>query len=315
MPGEMTPDPGPGIARLRAAARLFARPQPVTLPMVALFSIAPAYLVIGVFVSGSTLHSPDSSWDRALPLLPSWSVVYGSLFLAVFLPVFVVHQQDLLRRTILAYLFMWLFAFACFLAYPTRAPPHPAMTGHDFFSDAVRLIYSADVPYNCLPSLHVAQCALAAFVCYRVHRGVGVATGAWAVLVGLSTLFTKQHYVADVLAGGALAIVAALAALRGYPREAIPELERRLAPTLALCAFALYGLILVGLWIAYALGGGTGGLASAPGTSRGRDPAARSVSFWRPVDGTSGTRSFSMVPTSSRITDHRQLSGCDPSRA
>jgi len=73
-------------------------------------------------------------------------VVYGSLFVAIFLPVSVVHQQELIRRTVLAYLFTWLLAFACFLAYPMRAPHHPAVMGDDFASAALRLIYSSDVP-------------------------------------------------------------------------------------------------------------------------------------------------------------------------
>jgi len=272
MSAEAGPDHRTFLATACAAARLFTRPQPVTLSMVALFSIAPGYLLIGVMVSGSTTHSPGFSWDDMLPLQPAWSVVYGSLFLAVFLPAFVVHQQELVRRTVLAYLFMWLFAFACFLAYPTRAPRHPAVIGNDFFSAALRLIYSSDVPYNCLPSLHVAQCALAALICYRVHRGVGAVTAIWALLVGLSTLLTKQHYIADVVSGGALAYVAYAAALRGYPREAVPEAERRLAPILALGTFVLYGLIAFGLWLAHSIAGGSGTLAPPPDSALAARP-------------------------------------------
>ena len=51
-------------------------------------------------------------------------MVYGSLFVAIFLPVSVVHQQELIRRTVLAYLFTWLLAFACFLADPMRYLRH-----------------------------------------------------------------------------------------------------------------------------------------------------------------------------------------------
>jgi len=45
---------------LRMAAALFARPQPVTMPMVLLFCLIPVYLVIGAIVSaGPTPHSPQ----------------------------------------------------------------------------------------------------------------------------------------------------------------------------------------------------------------------------------------------------------------
>jgi len=71
----------------------------------------------------------------------------------------------------------------------------------------------------------------------------------------MSKLFTKQHYIVDVIAGAALAYAAYLLFLRGYPREAIPEAERRLAPVLALGAFGTYGLIVAGVWLVYPLHG------------------------------------------------------------
>jgi len=187
-------------------------------------------------------------------LEPAWSLVYGSLFLAALLPVFVVHQQELIRRVILAFLAVWLCGYAIFLAYPTIAPDHGKIAESGFFAAALLLIYASDVPYNCFPSLHVAQCFLAALSCGRVHRGVGLVTGLWACLVGLSTLYTKQHYVVDVIAGALLAYAAYWLFLRGYPRNAIPAPERRLAPLLALAAFAVYGLFVLGAWLVYLFG-------------------------------------------------------------
>jgi membrane-associated phospholipid phosphatase len=112
------------------------------------------------------------------------------------------------------------------------------------------------VRYNCFPSLHVAQCFLAAFAVHRVHRGVGMVAVLWAFLVGVSTVYTKQHYVLDVVGGIVLASVACAIFLRGYAREAIPESERRLAPILAAGAFATYGVLVAILWIVYSIVGG-----------------------------------------------------------
>ncbi len=238
---------------LHMAARLFTRPQPLTVPMVVLFAIIPIYLFIGDFVAGGPVHSPELAWDRAIPLQPAWSMVYFSLFLAPLLAVFVVHQQELIRRFILAYLSIWLVSYAFFLAYPTIAPQHVELSEEGFSALALRTIYAWDVQYNCFPSLHVAQCFLTALTCYRVHRGVGIVAGLWASLVGLSALYTKQHYIVDVIAGIFLAFAASQVFLRSYPREATPEFERRLAPVLALSAFVLYGLVVAGLWLLYAV--------------------------------------------------------------
>jgi membrane-associated phospholipid phosphatase len=232
---------------------LMARPQPVTLPMIALFAIVPLYLVIGeAVVPGRALHVPEIALDRAMTIEPAWSLVYLSLFLAVLLPAFVIHQQELVRRTINAFIHAWVVALACFVLYPTVGPRPPRLPGDGFSAWTLRLIYSSDHRYNCLPSLHVAQCFLAAFACFIVHRGVGLACMGWAFLVGLSTVYTKQHYVLDVATGVLLAIFAYAVALRGFPRERIPEDERRLAPWLALGAFGVYGLGLAGFWVVHA---------------------------------------------------------------
>lgn len=250
----MPPVPTPDASRLewRAILALMNRPQPVTIPIVVLLMIVPIYLFIGApWVPGQTLHSPELALDRAMPLQAAWSVIYGSLFLAVLLPAFVVHRQELIRRMVLAFLMVWLVSYAFFLAYPTISPRQDEVLGDGFLAWVLRAIYSSDTQYNCFPSLHVAQCFLAALTCYRVHRGVGVVAGVWAFLVAVSTLYTKQHYFLDVIAGALLAYLAYVVLLRSYPREEVPEHERRLAPVLALGAFGIYGLVVIGFWFVY----------------------------------------------------------------
>ena len=240
----------PGHA-LREAVALFRRPQPVTIPIVALFAIIPFYLCIGFHVSQGPVHAPEIAFDRAVAVQPGWSLVYLSLFVAALLPVFVLHQQELIRRTVLAFIFAWLTAYACFLVYPTVGPRPETVAGNGFLVWTLKEIYSSDVRYNCFPSLHVAQCFLAAFAAWRVHRGVGALAGVWAFLVGVSTVYTKQHYVLDVIGGMGLASAGYVIFLRGYPRHAVPAGERRLAPLLAVGAYGTYGILVALMWIAY----------------------------------------------------------------
>ena len=238
----------------RDVLRVFRRPQSFTWPMAVLFVIMPGYLFMPAMFDDRTLHAPEIGLDRALPLLSEWSFVYGSLFCVALLPAFVVQDEDLLDRTIKAYLAAWLVSFAFFFVYPTVAPAHPRVTGGGFADWGMRAIYGADVKYNCFPSLHVAQSFIAALACYHVHRGVGKVALVWAALVGVSTLFTKQHYVLDVVAGAALGYCAYRAFVRGFPRERIPTVVRRAAPVLAAGAFLTYGLIVGTFWALYAFG-------------------------------------------------------------
>lgn len=229
------------------------RPYPVTFPMVLLMAIVPFYIFIGQHVAGGPVHVPELPLDRALPLRPAWALIYGCLYLfLILLPVFVVRQQTHIRRTFWTYVVVWLTAYVCFLLYPTRAPRPPALSGDGFVIWGLDFLYSSDPPYNCLPSLHVAHSLVSALTCWRVHRGVGAAAAGCALLVGLSTLFTKQHYVLDVAAGLVLGAVASAVLLRGVSKS-IPAADRDLAPSLAIFTFTIPAALFAAAWVVYQL--------------------------------------------------------------
>jgi membrane-associated phospholipid phosphatase len=87
--------------------------------------------------------------------------------------------------------------------------------------------------------------------CFRVHRGVGAGAALWAALIAVSTLYTKQHYAADVVAGALAACIAYVLFLRTYPRRAVPETDRRRAPFRALGVIAIFAIMVAGFWVAY----------------------------------------------------------------
>ena len=220
--------------------------------MVLLVSLVPFYLVIAG--RGGAPNAPALAVDRLLPLAPTWALVYGALYaFLIVLPVLVVQQEELIRRTVWAYLTVWIVAYICFLLYPTVAPRPDKVLGEGFGVWGLRFLYDADPPYNCFPSLHVAHSFVSALACFRVHRRLGFIAACCALLVALSTLFTKQHYVVDLVAGILLALAAYAVFLRGYCREKVPELERRVAPALALCVGGIVSLGVACLWVAYRL--------------------------------------------------------------
>jgi membrane-associated phospholipid phosphatase len=215
-------------------------------------SLAPLYFVIALLTRGRPTYAPEIALDRVFSLQPAWMIVYSSLYVfIILLPVLVVREPALFRRGLQGYLMVMLVAYAVFLLYPTAAPRPAEVVRDGFAAWSLRLVYSIDPPYNCFPSLHVAYAYVSALTCYRVHRGVGVVAGFWAALIGVSTLYTKQHYVADVVVGVLAAYVAYLLFLRGYPREAVAETDRRRAPFRALGAVGIFGIMVAGFWMAY----------------------------------------------------------------
>lgn len=220
-----------------------------------LVSLAPLYFVIANLTRTWPTYAPETAFDRAIPLRPEWMLVYGSLYVFVIvLPLLVVRQPDLLRRAMQGYLLVMIVAYAGFLLYPTAAPRPASLPVDGFASWVLTIAYAVDPPYGCFPSLHVAYAFVSAFACGRVHRGVGVVAMLWAGLIGVSTLFTKQHYVVDVVAGAIAAGGAYLWFLRGYPREAVTDGDRRLAPYRALGAAAFFAFIALAFWVTYATG-------------------------------------------------------------
>jgi len=236
----------------RTVGQTLTRPYPVTFPMVLLVSLVPLYLVIAGRASGGAVHAPALEVDRLLPLAPTWALVYGALYVfLIVLPVFVIQQEELIRRTVWAYLTVWTMSYVCFLLYPTVAPRPDAVTGQGFAVWGLRFLYDSDPPYNCFPSIHVAHSFVSALACYRVHRRLGTVAIVCAALVAMSTLFTKQHYVADLIAGVFLALVAYALFLRDSSRANVPELHRRLAPVLALCVGGIISLGVACFWVIY----------------------------------------------------------------
>src|SRR5258706_10124045 len=244
--------PEPVRVRWSMLVESLTRPYPVSIPMVVLVALVPCYIFIAQWMPGRMLHMPALPLDRVMPLQPAWALVYGSLYLfLIILPIFVVRQEAHIRRTVSAYLMVWIAAYICFLVYPTAAPRPDSVVGEGFAIWGLRFLYSADPPYNCFPSLHVAHSFVSALTCFRAHRAVGIAATLCAALVAISALYSKQHYLLDIVAGVFLAWMAYIVFLRSVPRESVPEIDHRLAPFFAFGALGIVGLGLSCFWVAY----------------------------------------------------------------
>ena len=246
------------MSRAAEAIASLKRPYriPAALPLFVL--IPPFYIFIAQLIrEHGVAHAPELALDRAIPLWPAWAIVYGCLYLfLILLPIFVVREPMHLRRTIYAYMTVWLTAYVIFWFYPTYAPrpQGDAVPGPGFTAWALRALYDMDPPLNCFPSIHVGHSFVSAITLCRVHRRVGAASLVAASLVGLSTLLVKQHYVLDVVAGAALAGAACAIFLRIGNRERVAGIDRRLAPVFAAAVLGATLLIAAGFWIAYLLG-------------------------------------------------------------
>lgn len=186
------------------------------------------YYLIGLTYDPSQASSLRTPLDDAIPFLPVFMYAYEGVYTALLYPVFVVRCQRLFRRVAWAYFWVATVSLVIWAVFPVAATDlRPDVTHLDlsvFHCWGLRVNYALDPPLNLFPSLHVAIATLAALVGYKARPLYGAFGAVGAVLITLSTVFVKQHFVADGVAGIVLAVLVYRFTIAGYEREgADPE--------------------------------------------------------------------------------------------
>lgn len=176
-------------------------------------------IVIGYFTAGYLLinwinlhrsHYFDVSLpgEENIPFIAFFIFGYILVYLSVFLLYFIIDDIEDFRRTAMAYLAVTTIHYILFLIFPVRCDMRPDLSGLEGISAGVtRFFYFIDKPQNCFPSLHMAYSVLAMLVSWRKHYCMRVIFAVMAVLVGISVILVKQHYIMDVIAGAAAALI------------------------------------------------------------------------------------------------------------
>jgi membrane-associated phospholipid phosphatase len=175
------------------------------------------------------LQRPRSTTLLALPIdgqIPFliWTVwLYLPFYAGIFaLAITGIRRPALFHRGVQGFLITMLIGaighFAVAAEYPRPAvalPPEGASAAFLAWVQAV------DPPGNVFPSLHVAHTTALALILRHDRRLLGTVALVMALLLALSTLTTKQHFVADVLAGWVIALLVSRWVLR--PFRAAPQ--------------------------------------------------------------------------------------------
>lgn len=145
-------------------------------------------------------HMLASSLDRYIPFNPFFVIPYLSLF------PFIALTGILLFATPYANLYylsmavgMYTAAVSWFL-FPA-GPERPAVGGNSFLERVVLWVYHHDKRQNAFPSSHVFTALLSAHFLSLTHPTLAAVWWCLGGLIGVSTLFMKQHYVIDVVVG------------------------------------------------------------------------------------------------------------------
>jgi membrane-associated phospholipid phosphatase len=183
------------------------------------------YFLVGRFTDPSRVRYLPALFESTIPFRPSYTILYVLLYPIFLLPFFAVRDRLAFQRLVSADLLMFATCTATFLAIPVAFDRPPLPLGPtDFSAWVLALVRGSDPPWNCLPSEHCAAAMVAALATWEADRKMGAFAFFTTILIGISTLFTKQHYLVDVLSGYGVAASIHFALRWSHSFEAEPRL-------------------------------------------------------------------------------------------
>ena len=183
------------------------------------------YFAVGYFEQPRSTTLLDTPLDRWIPLW-IWTVwLYLPFYAGIFaLAITGIRQRRLFHRAFQGVLVIVLIGAIGHLAiaaeYPRPLLPSPPRGPSEMF---LAWIYAVDPAGNVFPSLHVAHTSALAIILRRERPWLGGLALVMALLLALSTLTTKQHFIVDVLSGWAIALVVSRWVLEPFPAKRDPE--------------------------------------------------------------------------------------------
>lgn len=189
------------------------------------------YFAIGYVVINWINDGRSHYYDVALPFesnIPFISFfIMGYLFVYVSMLAlyFLIDDISLWRRAVVAFLVLTSLCYIVYLVFPVQMIDRPVvseMIMRSWIDKVVRAYFVVDRPYNALPSIHAAYPTLATLVVWRTSpRGRWILL-AMTALIAISVVLVKQHYIMDVVAGIAAAIISYVLVIKTerwwYPR-------------------------------------------------------------------------------------------------
>jgi len=176
-----------------------------------------AYPIVA-FLTGFQLFHYLPTWvdDRIYLWPPAVYVyiLYYPLFVASFL---LVKDMRVLKKGFMAFVYAELITCFCFLIYPVVVDRPSLVSVNDSSSWILTKVWAIDTAVNSFPSQHVTfiwVCAFMVSMAYRSRKWVVGSAVLVAILISVSTVLVKQHYVWDVIAGAIVAAVSCFFAFR-----------------------------------------------------------------------------------------------------
>ena len=169
--------------------------------LIVLFGVQLLYFPINRIAKGGVILS--TPWDDLMPFWPTWAVPY-LLSLVWWMGCFIwatwKMDDTLYRAFIVGTIAVMLTSYVVYLLYPTYVQ-RPVLEGSNWRIDLMRLIYENDRSNNAFPSGHTYTTVLIVLFWWHWRSRLRWLWAGIAVIILLSTLFTGQHNLLDLVGG------------------------------------------------------------------------------------------------------------------
>ncbi len=174
--------------------------------------ILSVFLIIGVYqfyfwCQHNVIEQPrDLSLgiDERIPYWPVWVWMYSFLYYPMILYInLVVESPREFTHLAISYILLLSLQLIAFILFPVQTPEgwRTRNARRNLSERFLAFVQSIDGRSNSFPSMH---CSVAMLTALHLVPHLGPSIFAFPVLIGLSCLFTKQHFVIDVPVGLAL---------------------------------------------------------------------------------------------------------------
>jgi len=192
--------------------KIYKKTAGVLIPEYGLLSLITCLVINSLVYWGCQLLMKDkfhydftSGLDNKIPFIKEWVVIYLVCYIfwaANYILVVREGREQWFRFAFADYLSR-IICGIFFILLPTTNI-RPDVPGDDIFSRLMRLVYDLDSPTNLFPSIH---CLVSWFCFIGIRKSKKIPfwykafSCIFAILVFLSTQFTKQHYLIDIIGG------------------------------------------------------------------------------------------------------------------
>ena len=168
-----------------------------------------------------------SLWfEKDIPFVPSMIIGYSLVFVLVALLFLLIDNMPDYWDMCIRFFNMTLLCFIIFLIFPVRMDLRPEVTmANNWITELVCFYFWLDHPYNLFPSMHLSASFFAAFYCMRKGRIIGWLAMIMAVIVGVSVVLLKQHYIMDIVAGFTVAWFSSFFSLKKFKSRLLGDVS------------------------------------------------------------------------------------------